>query len=255
MKDQHIAKLESHLERLIEGAFSNIFSKKIRAQDIALRLARAMEDGLQAAQGEDHRPLAPDYYRIYTRPDVTALLLEKHPDLLNTLAGHMTDLATRAGYRLNKNPEMELHGDERLDGGELVVVAEHSDKAQVETIAMQRVASPVSERPLNPQLVIDGDRVINLEQDIVNIGRSLDNHIVLDSPHVSRHHVQLRLRFGAYTLFDLSSQAGTFINDIRIKEHRLQSGDVLRIGNVQMIYADDTPRADTDTSLIRAVDL
>ena len=35
MNDQHIARLEAQLERLVEGAFSQLFGKKFRAQDIA----------------------------------------------------------------------------------------------------------------------------------------------------------------------------------------------------------------------------
>ena len=39
MNDQAIARLEAKLEHLIEGAFAQLFSKTIRAQDIALHLA------------------------------------------------------------------------------------------------------------------------------------------------------------------------------------------------------------------------
>ena len=50
MKNKHIAKLEAQLEHIIEGAFANLFGKTINAQDIALRLSRAMEDNLQLTQ-------------------------------------------------------------------------------------------------------------------------------------------------------------------------------------------------------------
>ena len=49
MNHQHIARLEAQLEQIIEGAFVNLFGKRIQAQDIALKLVRAMEDAGAAA--------------------------------------------------------------------------------------------------------------------------------------------------------------------------------------------------------------
>jgi pSer/pThr/pTyr-binding forkhead associated (FHA) protein len=95
--------------------------------------------------------------------------------------------------------------------------------------------------PHNPQLIVNGKHIIPLQKPIVNIGRSKDNHLVLDDLFVSRHHIQLRLRFGRYTLFDTSSQSGTKVNDVPVREHRLQSGDVIRVGKTQIVYLEDDP--------------
>jgi len=60
MKRKHINRLEEHLEQFIEGAFASLFGKKIRAHDIALQLARAMEDSCIAPQGSDPRRVVSD---------------------------------------------------------------------------------------------------------------------------------------------------------------------------------------------------
>jgi hypothetical protein len=253
MKSQHIAKLEAQLEQLIEGAFANLFGNRIQAQDIALRLARAMEDNLAPPHGHDARALAPDHYVIYTHPDVQAYLLEKHPQLPYFLAGHLTELATHNGYRLNGKPVIKILADSHLDTGELIITASHSNQASHSTEAMKRVELPSVRKPPQSQLVIDQNRTLDLTEDIINIGRGLDNHIILDDPFISRHHVQIRLRFGVYMLFDAHSQSGTYVNEVQVKEHRLQSGDVIRIGKTHMLYLQDDD--DIETGQTDAPDL
>lgn len=240
MKNHHIARLESQLEQLIEGAFASLFGKRIRAQDVALRLARAMEDGIRAAYGSDPRPVAPDQYIIYTHPQIHRALFDQLPNLSQALSVHLVELATQTGYRLTMQPQIKVLSDIKLDLSDLVVVAGHSDFDTHSTAVMQIVEPVQSTRPQNAQLIIDNDRIVPLEADIINIGRHLDNQIVIDDPHVSRHHAQLRLRFGCYILFDIHSQSGTFVNSVQVKEHQLKSGDVIRMGKTHMLYSDDS---------------
>src|SRR5436305_924545 len=107
MNDQAIARLEAKLEHLIEGAFAQLFSKTIRAQDIALHLSRAMEDGIQPASDGDLRPYAPDYYTIRLNPDVYDHLIIRQPALAQILSQHLVELAAAVGYRLRDVPTIE----------------------------------------------------------------------------------------------------------------------------------------------------
>ena len=241
MKNQHIAKLEAHLEQIIESAFVNLFGKRIHAQDIALRLTRAMEDGLLAATGSDPRPLAPDDYVIYLNRNVHQRLLERHPQLSHILGEHIVELANQFGYRLNGVPQIKILADATLESADLNVSARHTDQNVNSTAAMERVQLPPVQKPLNPVLIVNQSQTIPLDLDVVNIGRHHENQVVIDDPYVSRHHAQLRLRFGAYMLFDVPSQAGTFVNNIPIREYRLRSGDIIRLGRSQIIYLEDDP--------------
>jgi hypothetical protein len=254
MKNQHIARLEAHLEQLIEGTFASLFGKKISAQDIALQLARAMEDALLPAQGGDPRLFAPNQYIIYLHPDVQAHLLEKYPELTQSLGNHMVELASRSGYRLNGSPTINLLADGALDVAALTVTAAHSERQASSTAAMQRVELPPVQKPLNPQFIINDMQVVPLEDDVINIGRSPENQIVLDDPYVSRRHIQLRLRYGMYVLFDVRSQGGTFVNGVQVKEHNLRSGDVIRIGSSHMLYLEDDPSGDASPEQTQSFD-
>jgi len=258
MKDRHISRLETHLERLIEGAFARFFGRQIRAQDIALQLARAMENGLQTATATDPRPIAPDLYQIDLSQETLDHLLTHQPNLEAILGEHMLELATSAGYRLDNDPVINLIPNTNLSSDDLKIQAKHTKNNQHATRSLQRVTvTQPKNAPVNPHLVIN-NRTIPLTEPLVNIGRSLDSDIVLDDQHASRHHAQLRLRFGVYVLFDVQSRSGTFVNDVSVREHELRSGDVIRIGETRVVYIEDNPGGplpgDTPTDAMDPVD-
>ncbi len=67
----------------------------------------------------------------------------------------------------------------------------------------------------------------------LTVGRERDNSLVLADPTVSRHHARLALESGALVVYDLGSTNGTFVNEQRISQQRLQAGDVVRFGGVR----------------------
>ena len=74
-------------------------------------------------------------------------------------------------------------------------------------------------------------------RDIVMIGRSPSNQIVIDHPTVSAHHAVL-LRTGAsYSLKDLNSAKGTQINGDFVTDAELKEGDTIRFGSVTAVFA------------------
>lgn len=240
MDKKHINRLEAYLEQFIEGAFANLFGNRIRAQELALRLARVMEDACKPSQPGDPRPIAPDRFIIYTHPQVQSHLLEEHPELLATLSQHLVDLATQSGYRLSNTPSVKLVANPDLDTGTINIAADHTSHDASSTAAMQVINLPVPmDRPANAQLIIDDDVIVPLTQDVINIGRHPENDVVIDDPTVSRHHLQLRLRYGSYMLFDVRSRTGTLINGTPAREHRLHPGDIIRLGRTQVIYLHD----------------
>lgn len=248
MNEQHIARLEAQLERLVESTFANLFGKRIRAQDIALQLSRAMEDAAIYDSPQEARPVAPDHYTIMMASVMRRDLLRNQPLLAQLLSEHLVELAMNAGYRLNMRPEVEIIANDETRMGTVTVIANHQKKKTSTTAIMKRVdLDNVHQAPHNPQLLVQGRPAIQLELDVINIGRSRDNQIVIDDRAVSRYHLQLRLRFGRYTLFDTQSQGGTMVNNVRVKEHVLQTGDVIQIGNTRLVYMEDHPTSDGQT--------
>jgi pSer/pThr/pTyr-binding forkhead associated (FHA) protein len=99
----------------------------------------------------------------------------------------------------------------------------------------------VSTIPEDAFVIIDGIRVIPLNQVIVNIGRRIENTLVVDDPRVSRTHAQLRAINGRYIIFDLNSTGGTFVNGKRINQSVLYPGDVISLAGAELIYGQKNP--------------
>ena len=75
------------------------------------------------------------------------------------------------------------------------------------------------------------------------IGTATGNDIMIDASFkgfesVSPRHAELRREgdSNAFTLVDLNSDNGTFVNDARTGENLLAEGDQIRFGSVRFIY-------------------
>jgi pSer/pThr/pTyr-binding forkhead associated (FHA) protein len=100
--------------------------------------------------------------------------------------------------------------------------------------------------PPNAFFLIDGLRFYPLVKTVINIGRRLENDLVIDDPRVSRNHAQLRAIEGHYVLFDLSSTAGTFVNGSRISQTIIYPNDMISLGGVKLSFHQDNPPARLD---------
>jgi diguanylate cyclase (GGDEF)-like protein len=74
-------------------------------------------------------------------------------------------------------------------------------------------------------------RRIPLAGGVFEIGRSSKCDLTIDQDSVSRHHARIaRSKDGYYTVADLGSTNGTFVNDVHVSEHGLVDGDQVKIG-------------------------
>jgi signal transduction histidine kinase len=62
------------------------------------------------------------------------------------------------------------------------------------------------------------------------------NDIRLQDTEVSRRHAELRQIDGGFSIHDLGSSNGTFVNGIAISTHVMQSGDQLLLGRTLLLY-------------------
>ncbi len=71
---------------------------------------------------------------------------------------------------------------------------------------------------------------------MILIGRLENCDIVLDSPEVSRRHAMIRQIGDAYSIEDLDSSNGTFVNDVPVKHAELHDGDLIQISNFRLLF-------------------
>ena len=75
-----------------------------------------------------------------------------------------------------------------------------------------------------------------LDTDVVSAGRHPDSEIFLDDVTVSRRHAEFRRTPEGYTVADVGSLNGTYVNRDRIDEVALQGGDEVQIGKYRLVY-------------------
>jgi hypothetical protein len=75
-----------------------------------------------------------------------------------------------------------------------------------------------------------------LDTDVVSAGRHPDSEIFLDDVTVSRRHAEFRRTPQGYSVADVGSLNGTYVNRDRIDEVALQGGDEVQIGKYRLVY-------------------
>jgi len=75
-----------------------------------------------------------------------------------------------------------------------------------------------------------------LDQDVTSAGRHPDSDIFLDDVTVSRRHAEFRREGSGYTVHDVGSLNGSYVNRERIDAAPLSGGDEVQIGKFRLVY-------------------
>jgi len=111
---------------------------------------------------------------------------------------------------------------------------------------------PGSDRPLKPRKPLpptkpvvsfawlvdsQNNRRYDLCEDSTLLGRGKDNDIMLADPAAGRQHARIRETNGHFTLYDLGSSNGTFLNGKKLRAPQvLQNGDLISLGDTNLKF-------------------
>jgi two-component system, cell cycle response regulator len=82
----------------------------------------------------------------------------------------------------------------------------------------------------------DVGRSVKLSAEAVDIGRSDECAVSVNSDGVSRRHARLQRIFGLYFVTDLESTNGTYVNEQRVAMMQLNDGDQIRVGDAVLKF-------------------
>lgn len=238
-----LEKLEAQLRSLIEDHLL----KALPGSKLEIQIARQLAAAIKTQP--DGSALAPNMYVIVAHPS-SLTQWRGEPGLLDELSNALIAAGGEAGLRFSSTPTLTTAADTSMKPGEARVLASFSAESLAETHGMPAEASEEAADeiiPGNAFLIVQGTRIFPLTRSVINIGRRLDNHIVIDDPRISRNHAQLRAVKGRYMLFDLNSTGGTYVNNQRMNQSILYSGDVISLAGVMLIFGQDVPLRRVET--------
>lgn len=76
------------------------------------------------------------------------------------------------------------------------------------------------------------------------LGSGNDNHLVINDQGVDSHHAKILQENNKYFLKDNNSQSGCFVNGQRITQREILPGDIIKLGNSEIIVLDPRSLAD-----------
>ena len=237
----NLSELEARLQNLIEVDLLKVFPGKKLEDVIIQKLAAAIQHKtLKTPNGST----APDVFTLVMHPETAKGWQDEK--ILTTVLHSVMAVAQEAGLRFTISPTVTISTNGNIPLNDAEVLASHRIETMAETnsnpIESQDQKNEDGERiPENAFLIVEGVKVFPLTVSVVNIGRKLDNQLIIDDPRVSRNHAQLRSIKGRFVVFDLNSTGGTFVNGQRTSQSVLYPGDVISLAGVALIFGQDNP--------------
>lgn len=234
--------LESKLQKLVEDQLAGILPG-IRLEDrVIQRLATAVRENI--VQQKDDRAFAPNVFTLIVATDTSPMWKEQ--STIDALKNVITTAIRDVGLKFVTQPTIDITTDDTFSAEEIKVIASHKlepvgDTQGIQTALGKEEVEEADNIPENAFLIVEGVKVHALNESVVNIGRRLENQLVIDDPRVSRNHAQLRAIKGRFVLFDLNSTGGTYVNGQRTSQTVLYPGDVISLAGVSLIFGQDNP--------------
>jgi hypothetical protein len=234
--------LESKLQALVEDQLAGLLPGQKTEERIIQRIATALKQNI--IEKKEDGAIAPNVFTLIVPPESSPLWQEQ--GILELLKNIIVTASREVGLKVVGTPTVTITTDNNYTMDELSVVASHKlapvgDTKGMENPGPDQSSDQADAIPENAFLIVEGVKVFSLVETLVNIGRRLDNHLVIDDPRVSRNHAQLRSIKGRFVLFDLSSTGGTFVNGQRTSQTVLYPGDVISLAGVTLIFGQDNP--------------
>ena len=244
-----LEQLEAKLQKLVEDQLGGILPGLKLEDRVIQHLATAVRENI--VQQKDDSPLAPNVFTLIVATDTSPMW--KEPRTIDSLKTIIMTAGKDVGLKFVGQPIVTITTDDTYSPEEVRVVASHKLEPLGETQGLQNTSSGSESTettgiPENAFLIIEGVKVHPLNESVVNIGRRLENQLVIDDPRVSRNHAQLRAIKGRFVLFDLNSTGGTFVNGQRTSQTVLYPGDVISLAGVALIFGQDNPPSRSDVS-------
>jgi pSer/pThr/pTyr-binding forkhead associated (FHA) protein len=135
----------------------------------------------------------------------------------------------QAGWLLQSGAIVEF-GDTITMEYERILARRVTDALLPPEDAFQDTPEPIYQYSLMVTMGPEMGQIHRLDSLIITVGRDLSNDIAIQDPEISRFHMRLRRGSSGYTVEDMGSTNGTFVNGVQITQpYTLEPDDVIRL--------------------------
>ena len=130
--------------------------------------------------------------------------------------------------------------EKRIDDvGKTLPVSKKIDKRRRTMILSAKEDFSSFETDMFPTVIVQsgssaGNRV-QVSANGITIGRTAGD-LILPDDTISRSHAKISLVQGRYFIEDLGSTNGTYVNNQKVSQSPLNSGDVIRLGSIELLF-------------------
>jgi pSer/pThr/pTyr-binding forkhead associated (FHA) protein len=100
----------------------------------------------------------------------------------------------------------------------------------------------MDKQPEKSVFLIINQQITPITKEVTTFGRLLENDVVLQDESISRHHAEIQNQDGKYILTDNQSTSGTFVNGRRVSRCVLNSGDLISLANLQIMFVNNNSK-------------
>ncbi len=242
MSRSPLLRIESLLRRIVEEPFAWVSGEGVDPYGLASHLLRELSE-----ESSGERDATSIVVRVnpaqLPQEDADVVVLEQ------AVLSYLELLAARMGQPLAVRPQLHIVGDAEVSSRGARVALDANgpqDKPQSTAMFAKSYRDDIGRaiQTADAFLIVQGRQHVPLQRPVIRIGRRVDNDIVLDSSTVSRYHAQLQWREDGYVLFDTSTHGRTWVNGEAVQEQRLESGDVIGLSDMLLVYGEGRDAAE-----------
>ncbi len=241
--------IEQKLEKIMEDPLFNLIESGVKPTDFAREILAAVEADHKLNSSQ---PAVPWTVMIRLSKERYKNLSPYEHELATAISEIIRELNQHTSSSSKSAPDIRFIPDSSIENGSIRITSAPNPKLDT-THSLEAVPAADS-FPQGAHIILDGEH-IPLTYPIVNIGRRNDNHIQLNARNVSRIHAQIRARNRNFVIIDLGSSTGTYLNDNKIRQAILHSGDVISVGNQKLIYFENPEIVQESTTALNRVNI
>ena len=208
------AQLETACANAVERAFAVAFPSALEPVHVARKLVASFESNASPAARSGRR------FTVRMSPNDFARLDADLPYLERQWAAMLARLAERSG-KPQRAPEVRSEAAASVANGTVAIVVEALPEPAELALRVRR-GLPLGARRA-------------LEETTTIVGRDAACDLVLADPRASRRHAEIVRDGPAWRVRDLGSSNGTLLNAEPIVESELGLGDVLTVGDTELV--------------------